>query len=443
MVLPEAADSPDLCQYLKDILSSVGGEPHRTNHKTGVGLKNLEQFEHELDAYLNWTEQAALSKGQSVSSIMPLGDATPEAFEVLTRLETKLDDYFLRCDVARFGLEEASRDRHESAEESTPTLKAQLDRAPLASPNPKGFLTFEGLLNPAYEADLLAFRETVAAPLLGRRPQTLNATQWRELKQQFIAHRRWRAEQPDVTLGSIPAERLQRYRSISDFAVQVRTLIEDSYRTSRDLEDLRQLERLLLYRVHLLSVARSFVSFTDLYDPGQRALFEMGTLCMEGRRFQFSVRVEERARHVRFSNASHLFVIYAEISGGDGGRLYEVAVPVTWGGKGNLQVGSLGLFVDRQGRELNARLVEVVENPIRVWPVLALPFFPWARRDLSGMLEGAGWGINTRMALTPALARTFTQRPGLPWGASGASGVWWIVFGLAALLAGLFLYSAL
>ena len=35
-------------------------------------------------------------------------------------------------------------------------------------------------------------------------------------------------------------------------------------------------------------------------------------------------------------------------------------------------------------------------------------------RDMSAMLEAAGWAVNFRMKLTRRLGRLFTRRPGLP-----------------------------
>jgi hypothetical protein len=51
-----------------------------------------------------------------------------------------------------------------------------------------------------------------------------------------------------------------------------------------------------------------------------------------------------------------------------------VAVPVTAGGKGRLQVGTWGIFQDVDGSERHARVVQIVENPISLSEAIAAPF---------------------------------------------------------------------
>ena len=88
-------------------------------------------------------------------------------------------------------------------------------------------------------------------------------------------------------------------------------------------------------QAYLLSFANNFVSFPDLYNPKRRALFEMGTLIMDGRHFNLSIRVHDRSQHANIARASNMLVLYAEVGSKAKGKLYEVAVPVTSGSKGN------------------------------------------------------------------------------------------------------------
>ena len=52
-------------------------------------------------------------------------------------------------------------------------------------------------------------------------------------------------------------------------------------------------------------------------------------------------------------------------------------------------------------------------------PLAILAFVRLRRRDLSAILEGAGWAINARMRLSRKQARFFTRRPGYPLIAKG------------------------
>ncbi|MCK4602316.1 MAG: hypothetical protein KAU28_07605, partial [Phycisphaerae bacterium] len=236
---------------------------------------------------------------------------------------------------------------------------------------------------------------------------------------------------------------------------------------------------------------------------------------MDGRRFNFAVRVADRTAHGAVARTGNMFVLYAEVAP-SGGEKYEVATAVTSGTKGNLCVGKRGVFQDVTGGECDARVVQIIENPVSlaealvspfqrlgrllsgkieaitaaaekkldttaeairapgapaqpnrgllaggllmgggvaiaalgsafayttkaladvaVWKILIgigiailaviLPtsivaFVKLRRRDLSAILEGSGWAINSRMRLTRRQGRSFTHRPRYPKGARG------------------------
>ena len=135
-----------------------------------------------------------------------------------------------------------------------------------------------------------------------------------------------------------------------------------------------------------VSTANNFISFPDLYDRSARAWFEMGTLIIDNRIFTFSVHVVNRAKHISMAKNSSMYVLYVQVRKASDAPLYEVAVPVTSGGRGNLSVGKRGIFTDRTGSELDAEIVEIIDNPI---DVLAAVLAPIRRlgKTVTGKLE--------------------------------------------------------
>ncbi len=169
-------------------------------------------------------------------------------------------------------------------------------------------------------------------------------------------------------------------------------------------------EKLILYQVNLLTLANNFVSFPHLYDPASRAAFEMGTLVMDGRRFNFSVKVADRAAHSEIARTGNMFVLYAEIAPGGGREKYEIATSVTSGGKGNLCVGKRGMFEDVAGVEADARIVEIIENPISLGEAIVSPFQRLARA-LTGKIEAMTTTAETKLGITPDQPQTQPQSP--------------------------------
>ena len=165
----------------------------------------------------------------------------------------------------------------------------------------------------------------------------------------------------------------------------VEALIARAGQTAARLGNVRLVEKAILYQANLLNFVNNFVSFPHLYDPHKRAMFEMGTLIMDGRRFNFSVKVFDRSVHSNVAKSGNMFVLYVEVLPSDGQR-YEIAVPVTSGGRGNLYVGKRGIFLDITGRESDARVVQIVENPISLSEALISPFRRLGR-TLTGKIE--------------------------------------------------------
>jgi hypothetical protein len=543
LVLPEAAPDGVVRGFLHDVLATMGGEEH-PNGATGVDAKVLAKFSDEARAYLAWHDRAGADGDRQ---IMPLGDETPRVFALYQRLREPLDRFFALCElqaVASFTpMEQPSTGPAGKLESAgSDDLRAWVERAPLATPTASGVLDLDGDLNPRFADDLRTFRELCLDRLPGAEGTRLTAARWEDVKYALAAHSAWAESCPQTRVAEIDIARLRAYATEPEYYQAALALLEASQRRAIAHENLRLVEKLILYQAYLLPMANSFVSFPDLYDPESRALFEMGTLIMDGRHFTLSVRVPDRERHVRLSQQSNIFMLYVEVSGADGSEPYEIAVPVTSGGKGRLQVGSWGIFQDIEGNERHARVVAIVENPISLTEAVAAPFkrlgrtiakklqeitsaaeeklskvgsetvtkvtdistekqpgggsggmlagggiaiaalgssaafitktlstlswqgalggltlaalavllptalFAWLRlrsRDLSSLLEGAGWAVNDRMWLTPAQARTFTFEPRYSSGMTSARELflrWRPLFAL--VLIGLLLWAA-
>jgi hypothetical protein len=88
-----------------------------------------------------------------------------------------------------------------------------------------------------------------------------------------------------------------------------------------------------------------------------------------------------------------------------------VVVPATAGSKGNLFVGKRGIFFDVDGREHDARIVEIVKNPISVREALAAPFVNlW--RFVQGKIEA--WSGASEKALQAHADNLFKPPPAAP-----------------------------
>ncbi len=117
------------------------------------------------------------------------------------------------------------------------------------------------------------------------------------------------------------------------------------------------------------------MSFPNLYNPQTRSLFEMGTLIIDGRQITFTMKVQDRQVHKKIAEKSCMYLLYVEVSGRqDKDIKFEIVAAVTSGTAGRLHLGKRGIFFTVDGREWDARIVDIVENPISIYESVRAPF---------------------------------------------------------------------
>ena len=391
VVLSEASDDPAIQAFIADAIDATGGSPH-PGGRNGLSPTQLDAFIGSAETWLAWRLRGEIPSPGETTDIMPLGPETPAIYEVFASIRGKIDQYFVQCQAAALDERFVQRmgwTESELAEldfDDPATLRHVLTKAPLARARTDGTLHFDDPINPHYEQLLRQFRTEVADHILGDIGSEFTAQQWRRIKDLFESHQNWADSKPDAPIESPGVEKINAYIS-PEYAAAVRGLMSNSAETAFDLDNIRLTEKLVLFQARMLDLANNFVSFPHLYDPSRRAMFETGTLVIDGRRFCLAVRVNDRRAHAQIARTSSMFVLYVEVTpGAGGGDKYEVAVPVTAGSRGNLCLSKRGLFVDVEGNQCDAKVVEIIENPISLQEAFAAPFIRLGRL-LTGKIE--------------------------------------------------------
>lgn len=392
VLLPEAAEDPEIKQFITDVIATMGGSPH-PGGKDGLAQEQLKTFLADAQAYLDWHARGEVPEGQTRTDVMPLGVETPAAYRAFVDIRDKVDQYFAQCRAValdeRLGEQFVPRDDQLAGMDFSDrtVIEDVLRKAPLAGPTTERVLSFDAEPNPYYAESLKAFRTETVEPLLNKSVPTLGEEDWQTVRNSLAEHEKWLAAKPGDALEKIELDRLRTYLD-ERFGAETRKLIDGSINTAFVLDNIRLTEKLILYQAYMIAFANNFVSFPDLYDEKNRAMFEMGSLVCDGRRFNMAIRVSDRARHSKVAKTSRMYVLYVEVVSRSkpGETKYTLAVPVTSGGKGNLCVGKRGVFQDVAGNESDAVVVEVIENPISLGEALISPF-QRIGRALTGKIE--------------------------------------------------------
>jgi len=412
VVIPTATQDSEVRRFITDAIDTVGAAPHPTG-VAGLDRAGLERFLTEARAYLEWYDKGSLPPGVEKTAIMPLGPGTSAAYEALEAVRAKIDQYFAQCRAVALDERLAERiagslgDPADTDFRDPQAIERLLAEAPLAKPSADGQLKLDGRLNPYYAEPMERFTQLIVEPVLGAGTKVLTANGWRRIGEFFAAHRRWLQDRLASKVASLGVERIRECLD-ERYAAAVRTLIDESAATALELDKIRLVERLILYQAHMIDLANNFIAFPHLYDPASRAMFEIGTLVMDARRFNLAVRVADRAAHERIAKHANMYLLYVQVTPADGRDPYLVAVPVTSGGKGNLCMGKRGVFIDLDGRESDAVVVGIIENPISLREALVSPFVRLGR-ILTGKIESLAARAEQKLDTT---ASSITALPG-------------------------------
>ena len=378
VVLPIAGKDPEVRKYLEKVVRVTGGAAH-PDGSAGVDSAILERFRVAEIRYKEWRAQAP-----SEVKLFPDESVFDDGLMILTK---KLDEFYALCALAEST--NSSPPPHTDwegvshIEGSTPdAIMARVAAAPLAPVNQEGVFALGHCSNAFYRNDIADFFSRIISPLAGQPVERIDREEWQGVRTGVTNIVKWIDSKPDLA-DNLAAEANVDEVVEDRVVVEIQELIESSKAAAIDLANVRLIEKLIVFQMNILNLVNNFVSFPDLYSRERRAAFEKGYLIMDGRRFNLAVQVADRSAHLLHAKNANMFVVYASVFKESGKILYEVAVPVTAGRRGNLAVGKQGIFFDLAGNELAAIVTEIIENPISVSEAIVSPF-----RRLGRMVTG-------------------------------------------------------
>lgn len=149
----------------------------------------------------------------------------------------------------------------------------------------------------------------------------------------------------------------------------------------------KPLEKLLLLSRDFCTLLRNFISFQDFYAKRGKALlgrgadnetpwaiFQAGTLIIDQRACNLCLRVEDIAKHNTQAPESGMFLIYCQCTHHAIGQKMQIVAAMTIGDIRNLKVGKNALFYDRQGRDWEAEVIKIIDNPISIGQAFWSPY---------------------------------------------------------------------
>lgn len=371
-----AGDDAVAAQLISDIVATQGGMADRSG-KPGVNAGMLGAFFDALAAFETWTRQGDTAK------IRPLGADTDAAVAALEAVRKKIDDFFGRCRLAAFdGRATAAMNRQESeylelAARDLSITAQEIAGFPLAHIESGRTLPLADGINPAWLAAMERFRTSVVRPVLGGDVQAIDAATWDALKKQFAPFSAWMAAKAGASVEQLGLDRVRGLLA-GDGRSRVEALIAEDLTFASQFASIGDVEKLLRFSRDLCRLLNNFVAFTDFYDPDQFAVFQAGTLYMDGRACILVTPVADAGKHATLAGMSKAHLVYCKCTR-PSGETRQVVAAFTNGDSDHLIAGRNGLFYDRKGRDWDAEIVKVVDNPISVRQAFFAPYKKFVR----------------------------------------------------------------
>ena len=380
VIPPQSIENPELEDFVKNVIRTVGSVTD-VNGREGVTENLVRNFMDQCKEYLAWIEKGEHPEIQNFSEIMVLGDKTGEAYALLSNLREKIDEFFylswlqrshgsLTGEVNKI-LPMSKKEPHGLLHTSRP-----IESSPISIPSGKLTITFDDNLNPEFRNSAMEFKDFVFNQLKPQQKnKSMTLSDWEEIKVLFLPYAEWLRERPDSKVHLLDSAVLKKYVE-SDYKIQLENLFEKDRQVAQELGAVGDVERLLLYQQLLLEFSNNFVSLARIYDPLRPSLIQVGTLIMDGRRFELTMKIINRDRHKKIVQQSNICVMYLDVTRIEKGKskTMEIAAAVTSGTMARLFVGKAGVFFSPDGKEWNATVKDFVANPVSIREAVKKPF---------------------------------------------------------------------
>lgn len=384
IIAVHVADDEATRKLIEEIMASVGSDQDRSG-LPGISQERLETFFNAAQVYSQWWEQA-----RKDSNILPFGDDTVAAAAVFSRIRTKVDDYFIRCGLAAFDAKaeaplNPSLITYEGlASQDLTAANTEVESFPLAHIEAGRPLPLRAGINPAWAGAMARFTELIVVPLFGAIAD-LQEAQWQQVKETFTPYEAWQQSKAGGEVEGLGLDRVEAIlqgpgrQELENFIVQDLQLAEQ-------VNAIDKVVRLVHFNRDIYRLLNNFVAFRDFYVQGQKAIFQAGTLYIDGRACELCIKVQSVEGHSPMANLSRTYLAYCDCKRRNSNDKMIIAAAFTGGDSDNLMVGRNGVFYDIQGNDWDANVIKIIDHPISVSQAFWGPYKRIARM-ISEQLE--------------------------------------------------------
>lgn len=374
VILPESAKDKATQAVITEIADCLGTVMDRSG-KPGIDQAKVDAFFTECADYEAWIRQSE----SEAATILPAGEATAAAAAAVQAIKAKVDDFFGRCRLAAFDsravaiLNRKEEEYLAVAAQDLSITAEEIASFPLAQVAPGKPLPLKGAVNPAHAAALATLQTDAVKPLLGDKAE-LTEADWAALQARLAPYATWSAAKTGANVEKLGIARIREILG-SKAKETIAALIADDLALEPQATGIANVEKLCRYVRDLHKLCINFVNFRDFYDnDDEPATFQAGTLYLDQRACRLCLPVDDAGKHASMAALAGTYLAYCDCVRKGTDEKRQIVAAFTNGDADNLMVGRNGLFYDRQGRDWDATITKIVDNPISIRQAFWAPY---------------------------------------------------------------------
>ncbi len=358
----------------KAVIADIGacfGTVNDRSGKPGIDQAKADAFFADLAAFDAWSAQGS-------ATVLAAGANTGAANAAVKAIKSKVDDFFGRCRLAAFDPRTVASLNRTEAEYAAIAGKdlsihvGEIASFPLAQIAAGKSLPLKVGVNPAHAAAVADLLNNAVKPLLGDKAE-LNEADWSALQAKLAAFDAWNSGKAGAAVEKLGGARVKEILA-AKAQEKINALIAQDKALEPESTSIANVEKLVRFVRDLHTLSENFVNFKDLYDGGEPAVFQCGTLYLDQRSCNLCITVEDAGKHSAMAGLSGAYLAYVDcVRKGSGEKLSVVAI-FSQGDDDNLMVGRNGVFYDRTGKDFDATISKIVSNPISIRQAFFSPY---------------------------------------------------------------------
>ena len=378
-IITELCPEEEAIKTLISLIISCSEQATDRSGRPGIGESQINSFYQNCEEYNEWLKTAQ----DSHEKILPFGDNTAAAYNSFCEIKPKVDDYFLRCQLAEYDPSSIEvlamlKPQYEAINpKNLASCTEEIALLPLAKMDKKMVLNLNDGINPSWKKSVETFIELVVNPLFHGKNH-LTSQEWDSIKTRFTDYESWIASKKGSAvekLGqSVVSEILEKNRKGELFS-----LIEKDIALRPEADNIILVDKLTRYYRDLHTLLKNFINFSDFYSPDKDAVFQAGKLYIDQRCCDLCIKVSDMPKHNSMAGSSGICLVYCNCFSKLKNETMSIVAALTDGDIDNISAGRNAIFYDREGGHWDATIYKIIDNPISIRQAFWSPYKKFSR----------------------------------------------------------------